>query len=163
MQHADHCRQREEVRVRLHEHPFHFVELGHGVPALLLGRVREALRERREDRELPVRHRLELDLQGEARRRRVDLDVLRAQVPELVREDDGVVVRPARRVALGSQCDVWEGRLSELESLLGGATLTLCCSRLNLLQWDRWIVRHQCEGEVLFLLRSQWISAKERK
>ena len=68
------------------------VELARGRPALLLRRLGEALRERREDRELPVRHRLELDLQGQHRRRRVDLDILRAQMPELVREDDGLVV-----------------------------------------------------------------------
>ena len=106
VQDADERGQREEVRVRLHEHPLDLVQLRAGRRALLLRGLGEALGQRREDRELPVRHRLELDLQGHARRRRVDLDVLRAQVPELVREHDRAVVRAPGRVALGREFDV---------------------------------------------------------
>ena len=109
MKHAHRPRQREEVRVGLDEHALDLVELTRGRPALLLRRLGEALSERREDRELPVRHRLELDLQGQHRRRRVDLHVLRAQVPEFVREHDRPVVRAAARVALRGELNVWGG------------------------------------------------------
>lgn len=100
MQHAHERGDREEVRVRLDEHPLDLVELRAGRRALLLRGLREARGHRGEDRELPIRHRLELDLQRHARRRRVDLEVLRAQVPELVREDYGLVERPAGCIAL---------------------------------------------------------------
>ena len=112
MEHAHRPRQREEVRVGLDEHALDLVELTRGRPALLLRRLGEALSERREDRELPVRHRLELDLQGQHRRRRVDLHVLRAQVPEFVREHDRPVVRAPGRVTLRRKFDVCGERLS---------------------------------------------------
>ena len=110
MQDADERGQREEVRVRLHEHALDLVQLRAGRRALLLRGLGEALGQRREDGELPVRHRLELDLQGHARRRRVDLDVLRAQVPELVREDDGLVQQAVGRIALRCHFDVCDAR-----------------------------------------------------
>ena len=110
VQDADERSQREEVRVRLHEHPLDLVQLRAGRRALLLRGLGEALGQRREDGELPVRHRLELDLQGHARRRRVDLDVLRAQVPELVREDDGLVQQAVGRIALRCDFDVCNAR-----------------------------------------------------
>ena len=107
VEHADQARQGKEVWVRLDEHPLDLIELRHRVASLLLRRLRKALREGREDRELPVRHRLELDLERQHWCCSIDLDVLRAQVPELVRENDGPEIRPPARVTLGSQLNVW--------------------------------------------------------
>ena len=107
MEHADERREAEEVWVGLDEHALDLVQLRAGRRALLLRGLGEALRQRREDRELPVRHRLELDLERQHWCCSIDLDVLRAQVPELVRENDGPEIRPPARVTLGSQLNVW--------------------------------------------------------
>ena len=106
VQNADKAGQGEEVRIRLHEHALDLIELRSRC-ALLFCRLRKALGERGEDGELPVRHRLELDLERQHWCCSIDLDVLRAQVPELVRENDGPEIRPPARVTLGSQLNVW--------------------------------------------------------
>lgn len=93
MQQTDEPRQPEEPRVGLEQHALHLVELRRRPrpAALVLRRLLEALRHRREDLELHERHGLEHDLERERWRRRVQLDIVRAEVPELVREHDGLV------------------------------------------------------------------------
>lgn len=101
MQDTDERRQAEEPRVRLQQHALHLVELRARTAALRLHRLLEPMGHRRKHLELHERHRLEDDLQREARRRGVELDVVVAEVPELVREDDGLVEAAcARFVAL---------------------------------------------------------------
>lgn len=63
MQHAHKRSQAKEIRVGLHEHPFDLVQLRRGCGALLLGCLGETLSQSGEDGELPVCHRLELDLE----------------------------------------------------------------------------------------------------
>ena len=106
MQHAHKRSQTQEVRVRLYEHPLDFVQLRPRRRPLLLRRLSEALREGGEDGELPHRHRLELNMQWEDRGRRVDLDILRTEMPELVGENDRVVVRPPSIITLRPKVNV---------------------------------------------------------
>ena len=91
MQHRNERRQRQEVRVRLQQHPLNLVELR--TPAtLLLRRLIEARRHGREHLELHVRHRLEAKVEGNDGRRCVELVVVRLEVPEFVEEGDGLVL-----------------------------------------------------------------------
>ncbi len=76
MQHAHKRSQAKEVRVRLHEHPLDLVQLRCGRRALLLRCLDETLGERGKDGELPVCHRLELDLERQGWGCGVDFDVL---------------------------------------------------------------------------------------
>ena len=110
VQYADQTSKPEEVRVGLDEHPLDFVHLGATGSALLLRGLREAIRHRREQLELPVAHRLEGYFEGKSGSRGVDLDVLRAQMPEVVREDDRLVEAfRAGLVALGQDRDICAG------------------------------------------------------
>ena len=116
MQHADQRRQPQEVRVRLYQHALDLVDLRGRRRALLLRGICEALGECGEDVKLPVRHGLELDLQRQRRRGGVDLDVLRAEVPEFVGEYDGVVVRSPGIVSLGGEGNICTSILRSVSS-----------------------------------------------
>jgi hypothetical protein len=64
--------------------------------------------------EFEIRHRLERDLKWQGRRRFVDLNILRSEVPELVGEDDGFVKTFSTGVVafVRNKMDVWS-ELSE--------------------------------------------------
>lgn len=109
MQHANQCRQAQEPRISLNEHPLDLVELRTTGAAALFGSVIESLGHASENLKLPIGHGLEGDLKGQLRRRTVDLGELRAEQPEVVREYDGLVVYfGARLVAFGVELDVWK-------------------------------------------------------
>ena len=66
---------------------------------MLLGSFVEPVGHAGEHLELEVRNGLECDLKRQRRCRAVDLNIMLAEMPELVREDDGFVVALARRVS----------------------------------------------------------------
>lgn len=112
MQDTDQPSQPKEPRVRLDKHPLNLINFTSTSRTLLLSRLREAIRQRREDRKLPIAHRLEGDLQRQSGCRTVDFDVLGPEVPELVGEDDRLVEAfGAGLVALGEDVDVYSPRL----------------------------------------------------
>ncbi len=112
MQNTDEPGQTKEPRVRLNKHPLNLVDLTSTRRTLLLRRLRKAIRQRREDRKLPIAHWLEGNLQRECGRRGVDFDVLRPEMPELIGEDDRLVEAfGTGLVALGEDIDVCSARL----------------------------------------------------
>ena len=91
MQDADECRQGQEPRFSLREHPLNLIYLRSPWSSLLLGSFVEAMRHRSEHLELEERHWLESDMERKTERCRVDLDVMRSNVPEIVWENDWLV------------------------------------------------------------------------
>ena len=149
MQHAHKCGQTQKVRIRFHEHPLDFIQLRPRRRPLLLRRLGETLRKGGEDGELPHRHRLELDMQWEDRGRRVDLDILRTEMPELVGEDDRVVVRPASIIMLRPKVNVCKWCNEILSFAFHERTVTLRGSRLDLVQLDGRLIRNERKRKIL--------------
>ena len=92
MQNSHESRKHQEIRVRLHKHPFDLIELGRRRTLLLL-RLLEPSAHSRKYLELEIRHRLVLDPKRNVGRGLIDLEVLGTKLPEVVREDDGLVIR----------------------------------------------------------------------
>lgn len=108
MQYTDESCQTEEIWVRLDEHALDLVEFGTGHAWLLRGFV-EARDHGGVNLELQVRHGLECHRQRQYWSRRVHLDILRAQLPEIIWEDDGLVEAfQTSFVSLGLELDVYE-------------------------------------------------------
>lgn len=90
MQQADRHSQTQVVRICLEQNALQLVEFASS-SALLLRSLIEPNGHGREHLELEVRHGLEDDLERKDWGSTVDLDVLRSEVPELVRENDGLM------------------------------------------------------------------------
>lgn len=89
MQQADRQGQTQVVRIRLKQNALQLVKFASS-SALLLRRLVKSNSHGGEHLELEVRHGLEDNLKRKDRCSVVDFDVLRPEVPELVREDDGL-------------------------------------------------------------------------
>lgn len=108
MQDADEPRQSEEPRIGLQQHSLDFVDLRRA--SARLGGLVESVSHGSEDLELEEGHRLERDLKWEGWGGAVELNVVRAKMPELVGEDDWVVFPDGTcLIALvGNEVDVCE-------------------------------------------------------
>jgi len=91
VQHTNQSSQAQEPWVSLDQHALNLVEFTASACPLRLCSLIESVSHRRKKLELKKRHRLEGDLKWQGRRRFVHLNVLRSEVPELVREDDRFV------------------------------------------------------------------------
>ena len=92
MQDSHKRRKHQEIRVRLHKHPLNLVKLSRR-RALLFLRLLEPSTHSRKYLELEIRHRLVFDPKRNVGRSLIDLEVLGTKLPEVVREDDGLVIR----------------------------------------------------------------------
>lgn len=110
MQQADQRSQGQEIRISLHQHSLDLVNLCIASPSLLLSSLIKSVRHTRKYLEFEVRHWLEDNLEGESRRGAVDFDVLGAEVPEFVGEDDREVIAcSSGRVSLAlHEANIWK-------------------------------------------------------
>ena len=91
MQHANQCSQPQEPWVSLEQHALNFVEFTASACTLRLCSLIETVSHRCKHLKFKIRHRLECDLKWQGRRRFVDLNVMRSEVPKLIRKDDWFV------------------------------------------------------------------------
>jgi hypothetical protein len=91
VQHANQCSQPQEPWVSLEQHALNFVEFTAGACPLRLCSFIETVSHRCKHLEFKIRHRLERDLKWQGRRRFVDLNIMRSEMPKLIKKDDWFV------------------------------------------------------------------------
>jgi len=108
MQHTNQPCHSQKPRIGLHEHSFNFIQLPSRSRSLGLSSLVEALGQTREYLKFEVGDGLECYSEGERGGRAVDFGILRTEVPEVVREDNGEVValRAGIITLAGDQVDV---------------------------------------------------------
>ena len=106
VENADQTGQGEEPRVCLQQHSLNLVDLSS--PSPLLGSLREPVRHGSQDLELHERHGLECESDLGAGRGAIQLDVVRAEMPKFVGEDNGIMLSLcASLIALiGNEVDI---------------------------------------------------------
>ena len=92
MENTDQRRQAQEPWVGFHQHPLDLIDFCVTRPALLRCGLIESMCHACKDLEFEICHRLEDNLQGQGRCSAVDLNILRAEAPEVIREDNWKVV-----------------------------------------------------------------------
>ena len=118
VQHTNQCSQAQEPWIGLEQHALHFVDFTAGTCPLRLCSLVETVSHRCKHLEFKKRHRLERDLKWQGRCRFVDLNIMRSEVPKLVREDDWFVetFRASVVAFVRNKMDVWD----ELSKMVRG-------------------------------------------
>jgi len=84
VQHTNQCSQPQEPWVSFEQHALNFVEFTAGTCPLWLCSLFETVSHRCEHLKFKIGHRLERDLKWQGRRRFVDLNIMRSEVPKLI-------------------------------------------------------------------------------